>query len=85
MKKERKRAKKKQKSGKCINICRDIVFLCRDTNSSRPKELCRSQQLNVATNLRHNSRLKEQVCHDKEFLCRYIIEEDCEENGRDSL
>ena len=47
------------------------------------KKQTRSQQLNVATKLKKNSRLKEQFHHGKEFLCRDIIEEDCEENCRD--
>ena len=76
--------KRSKKSGKCSNLCRDIVFVCCDTISSIPKELCRSQQLNVATKLKQNSRLKEQFCRDKEFFCCDIIEEDCEENYRDS-
>ena len=82
--KERKRAEKTQKSGKCSSICRDTVFVCRDTNSNKPKELCLSQQLNVATKLRHNLRAKEKLCCDKEFFYRGIIEEDFEENCRDN-
>ena len=75
--KERKQVEKTQKSGKC-----NIVFVCHDTNSN--KELCRSQQLNVETKLRHNSRAKEKLCRDKEFFCRDIIEKDFEENCRDN-
>ena len=30
-------------------------------NSSKPKELCRSQQLNVATKLRHNSMIEIEI------------------------
>ena len=68
MKNERKQEEKKQKKKR--KFCYDIVCVCRDTISSRPKELCRNQQLNVATKLRQNSRLKEQFCHEKYYFCR---------------
>ena len=72
--------KRREKNGNFSSLCRDIVFVCHGTISSRPKELCCSQQLNVATKLRKNSRLKEQFCCDKEFFYHDIIEEDYEEN-----
>ena len=54
-------------------------------NFQQIRELCRNQQLYVATKPRHNSRLKEHFCSDKEFLCRDITKEDCEEDCCDTL
>ena len=54
-------------------------------NSRRPKELCRSKQLNVATKLRHNSMAEREIYFAiKSFFCHDVIEENCEENYRDN-
>ena len=67
---ENKKKRSKKKRGNYSSLCYDIVCVCCDIISSRPKELCRNQQLNVATKLRQNSRLKEQFCREKYYFCR---------------
>ena len=37
------------------------------------KELCRSQELNVVTKPKQNSRLKEKWCHNKEFSIEALL------------
>ena len=55
LKKERKQAEKKQKKVENVAVFIATYFLYVTTqNSSRLKELCCSQQLNVATKLRQN-------------------------------
>ena len=70
---EIKQAEKKLKNGNCNSVCRDIVFVCRDTISSRPKELCRNQQLYVATKSKTNFKQKKNLYCDKEFYVATLL------------
>ena len=42
LKKRENKQKTSKKKGNCSSLCHNIVFVCRDTISSRTKELCRS-------------------------------------------
>ena len=69
-KKKRKQVEKKQKGGKCSSLCRDIIFIWRNTKFKQAK----------GTMLQSSTK-----CRNKEFFCRGIIEERCEENCRNNL
>ena len=53
--KSEKKAKKKQKN------VENAAVVVMTQNSSRPKELCHRQQLNVATELKHNSMAEREI------------------------
>ena len=67
LKKESKQSEKKQKK----NVENAAVFVA-TKNSSRPKELCCSQQLNVAIKLKHNSMAEREILSRQSvFLSRH--------------
>ena len=60
-KKEKTSRKEAQKGGKCNSLCRDIIFVCRDTKFKQAKETMSNHQLNVATKLRQNSMTEREI------------------------
>ena len=73
LKKERKQVEKKQKNVENATVFVVTKFLYVATqNSSRPKELYRNQQLNVATKLKHNSMAEREISSQQRvFLSRH--------------
>ena len=77
--------KEAKKGGKSNSLCRDMIFVCRNTKfkqakgtMSQPSTKCSNKAQTELNGWKGN------FIASKSFFCRDIIEEDCEENCRDN-